>query len=154
MESKTSQIIIREAGSEDLKAIKFLLESVSLPSVDIEKHLFNFFVMDNGEDIIGTIGIEYYGDIALLRSLAVKIEYQNKCYGQKLCHKLIYKAEEMDVNNMYLLTNTAEEFFSREGFQKILRESVPPAIKQTYEYSTLCPSDSICMVKRLKVGRR
>jgi amino-acid N-acetyltransferase len=55
----------------------------------------------------------------------------------------------MNVNSIYLLTETAEGFFSKEGFKKIAREQVPPSIKQTHEYSTLCPEDAVCMVKKL-----
>ncbi|MEE9449649.1 MAG: arsenic resistance N-acetyltransferase ArsN2 [Ignavibacteriaceae bacterium] len=149
MKSNTSQIIIRKAIKDDLKAIKSLLESASLPSVDIEKHRLNFFVLENGGNIIGTIGMELYGDTALLRSLVVGKDYQNKGYGHKLYYALTSKAKIMNVINIYLLTETAEGFFSKEGFQKIARESVPPSIKQTYEYSTLCSESAVCMVKKL-----
>jgi amino-acid N-acetyltransferase len=151
VESNTSQVIIREAIKDDLKAIKSLLDSVSLPSVDIEKHLSNFFVLQNERDIIGTIGMELYGDIALLRSLAVEKDFQNRGYGQKLYHALNSKAKKMDVINIYLLTETAMGFFSKEGFQEIKRELAPPAIKNTYEYSTLCPEAAVCMVKMLTI---
>jgi amino-acid N-acetyltransferase len=150
VESNTSQVIIREAINDDLKAIKSLLDSASLPSSDIEKHLSNFFVLKNEGDIIGTIGMELYGDTALLRSLAVKKDYQNKGYGQRLYQTLISKVKKMDVMNIYLLTETAVGFFSKEGFQEIRRELVPPAIKQTYEYSTLCPEGAVCMVNKVK----
>jgi amino-acid N-acetyltransferase len=143
------QIIIRAAIKDDLKAIKSLLESASLPSVDIEKHLLNFLVLENVRNIIGTIGMELYGDTALLRSLAVEKNYRNKGFGQKLYYALKSKAAKINVINIYLLTETAEGFFSKEGFQKIAREQVPHSIKQTYEYSTLCPEGAVCMVKKL-----
>jgi amino-acid N-acetyltransferase len=143
VESNTSQFIIREAMKDDLKAIKSLLDSTSLPSVDIGKHLANFFVLENEGDIIGTIGMELYGDTALLRSLAVKKDFQNKGYGQKLYHALISKAKKMDVINIYLLTETAIGFL-------VGRDVVPTVIKKTYEYSTLCPEGAVCMVNKLK----
>ena len=144
-----TQIIIREAIKDDLKVIKSLLDNASLPSVDIEKHLLTFFVLENLNNVIGTIGMELYGDTALLRSLVVEKNYRNKGYGQKLYYALISKARNMKVINIYLLTETAEGFFSKEGFQKIDREVVPHTIKQTYEYSTLCPEGAVCMVKKL-----
>ncbi|MDH3267982.1 MAG: arsenic resistance N-acetyltransferase ArsN2 [Ignavibacteria bacterium] len=144
-----SQIIIREAIVDDFEAIKSLLNSASLPSVDIKKHLINFYVLENEENIIGTIGMEFYGDTALLRSFVVKKKCQKKGYGHILYQALISRAMKMNVKNIYLLTETADEFFSKKGFKKLVRELVPHPIKQTNEYSTLCPSDSICMVKRL-----
>jgi amino-acid N-acetyltransferase len=151
MESSTSQIIIRKAIKDDLIAIKSLLDNVSLPSVDIEKHLLNFYVLENEGNIVGTIGMELYGDTALLRSLAVKKKYQKKGYGHMLYQALISRAKKVNVNNIYLLTETAEEFFTKKGFKKIAREYAPLAIKQSYEYSTLCPEGAVCMVKLLRV---
>ena len=144
-----TQIIIREAIKDDLKVIKSLLDNASLPSVDIEKHLLTFFVLENLNNVIGTIGMELYGDTALLRSLAIQKDYRNKGHGEELYSALISKAKKMNVNSIYLLTETAEGFFSTEGFQKIAREEVPPSIKQTNEYSTLCPEGAVCMVKEL-----
>lgn len=144
-----NHIIIREAIKDDLKAIKSLLDNASLPVIDIKKHLLNFLVLEKSGKLIGTIGMEFYEDTALLRSLAIQKNYRNKGYGQEIYYALISKAKKMNVNSIYLLTETAEGFFSKEGFQKIAREQVPPSIKQTHEYSTLCPEGAICMVKRL-----
>lgn len=144
-----TQSKIREATKDDLNAIKSMLNNVSLPSVDIGKHLLNFLVLEEGESIAGTIGMELYGDTALLRSLAVKKDYRYKGYGKELCSALLSKAKKINVNNIYLLTETAEGFFNQEGFLKIARDIVPDVIKQTYEFSTLCPKGMACMVKNL-----
>ena len=144
-----TQPIIREAIKDDLKAVKSLLDRASLPSIDIEKHLLIFFVLENVRTIVGTIGMELYGNTALLRSLAIQKDYRNKGCGKELYYALISKATKLNVINIYLLTETAEGFFSKEGFQKIDREVVPHTIKKTHEYSTLCPEGAVCMVKRL-----
>ena len=144
-----TQIIIREAIKNDLKAIKSLLDSASLPSVDFDKHLLNFLVLEKSGILTGTIGMELYENTALLRSLAIQKDDRNKGYGKELYYALISKAKKMNVNDIYLLTETAEGFFSEEGFQKIARELVPLSIKQTDEYSTLCPEGAVCMVKGL-----
>ena len=144
-----TKIIIREAIRDDLKVIKSLLDNASLPSVDIENHLLNFLVLETSANLVGTIGMERYGDTALLRSLAIQNDYRNKGYGKELYYALISKLKKKNVNSIYLLTETAEGFFSKEGFQKIAREDVPPSIKQTQEYSNLCPEGAVCMVKML-----
>jgi len=143
------QIIIRHATENDLEGIKTLLESVSLPSADIDEHINNFLVLENTGNLVATIGIEKYGETALLRSLAVKKEFQYDGYGRKLYQRFILLAEEIGVKYIYLLTTTAETYFSRKGFRRISRNEVPEEIKNTTEYSTLCPSDSVCMVKKL-----
>lgn len=149
MNTFQGKLEIRQAKKSDLISIKSLLESFSLPSVDVDNHISNFFVLECEENIEGVVGIEMYGETALLRSLAIQKELQKKGYGRKLCNKLISYAKTFNVKNVYLLTQTAKDFFSREGFQIISREAVPEEIKQTYEYTTLCPSDSTCMVKKI-----
>jgi len=144
-----TKIIIREAIKDDLKAIKSLLDSASLPSGDIDKHLLNFLVLEKSGNLTGAIGMELYGNTALLRSLVIQKDYRNKGHGKELYSALISKAKKMKVIKIYLLTESAEGFFSKEGFQRIAREQVPPPIKQTNEYSTLCPEDAVCMVKKL-----
>ena len=144
-----TQFIIRETIKDDLKAVKSLLDSASLPSGDIDKHLLNFLVLEKSGNLTGTIGMELYGNTALLRSLAIQEEERNKGCGKELYYALISKATKLNVINIYLLTETAEGFFSKEGFKKIEREQVPPSIKQTNEYRTLCPEGAVCMVKRL-----
>jgi len=144
-----TKIIIRGAIKDDLKAIKSLLDSASLPSVDIDKHLLNFLVLEKSGTLTGAIGMELHGNTALLRSLAIQKDDRNKGYGKELYYALISKAKKMNVTNIFLLTETAEGFFGKEGFQKIAREQVPLSIKQTHEYSTLCPEGAVCMVKEL-----
>lgn len=143
------QTIIRQAISDDLGKIKLLLESVSLPSVDIGDHISNFLVLEYAGTLIGTIGMELYGETALLRSLAIRKEYQFDGYGRNLYQCLVLNAQKNGVKHIYLLTTTAEKYFSKKGFRKISRYEVPEEIKNTTEYTTLCPSDSICMVKIL-----
>jgi amino-acid N-acetyltransferase len=144
-----NDFIIREATIEDLNKIKSLLNDASLPSVDIGNHLQNFLVLETPTNLIGTIGMECYGDMALLRSLAIQESFRKKGYGKELYKALKAKLEKLKINYVYLLTETAEGFFSKEGFQKIAREDVPHSIKQTQEYSNLCPEGAVCMVKIL-----
>jgi amino-acid N-acetyltransferase len=48
-----------------------------------------------------------------------------------------------------LLTQTAEAFFERHGYQVADRDHVPDEIKQSAEFQSLCPSSAICMTKSL-----
>jgi amino-acid N-acetyltransferase len=149
VDSNTSHTIIREAIKDDLKAIKYLLDNASLPSVDIEDHILNFLVLVKDGVIVGTIGAELYRETALLRSLAVMKEHRHKGYGKRLCKELLLKAVNMNINFVYLLTETADGFFCKEGFHRISRKNLPLSIEQSYEFSNLCPYSAVCMVKIL-----
>ena len=68
-----------------------LLESEQLPVKDLPHDLENFLVLSENNKIYGAIGIEVYGNYALLRSLVVKNEQRNMGFAAKL----ISKIEEM-----------------------------------------------------------
>jgi N-acetylglutamate synthase-like GNAT family acetyltransferase len=144
--------MIRQASSKDLDKVISLLKSVSLPSEDIHLHFNNYLVHEFEGNIVGTIGLEIYGAIVLLRSLAVAEEFQKRGLGQKLYLKLLEEIQSMGISEIYLLTETAEKFFNKQGFISISREAAPSQIKQSYEFSNLCPSTAVCMCKKLNRG--
>ncbi len=53
------------------------------------------------------------------------------------------------VTQVYLLTTTAESFFERCGYASIDKKKVPLAIKQTREFSDLCPDSATLMMKKM-----
>ncbi len=140
---------IQKAELDDLNALKTLIKKSKLVHEEIETHLENFFVIKEESNIIGCAGIEHYDDVGLLRSVAVDIKYQRKGLGKKLINKMIVFAEEKGIENLYLLTDSAEEFFKKFGFKLVSRNDVDSRIQQTYEYTTACDETASVMVKRL-----
>jgi amino-acid N-acetyltransferase len=69
--------------------------------------------------------------------------------GRRLVAEAEQYAARNGVQSLYLLTTTAEEFFRRLGYVRIDRASAPEAIRQTSEFSGLCPSSSAVMMKAL-----
>lgn len=69
---------IVQAKESDFSEIKHLLNSVSLPVVEVGKCPRYFFVSKNTENkVIASIGLEVYGQYGLLRSLAVNSDHRN-----------------------------------------------------------------------------
>jgi amino-acid N-acetyltransferase len=64
---------IRAARSEDLDAIKALLAENELPASDITADLLTYFAVAEDADgsVVGSVGLERFGNSALLHSLAV-----------------------------------------------------------------------------------
>jgi amino-acid N-acetyltransferase len=58
-------------------------------------------------------------------------------------------ASRLKLNNIYLLTTTAENFFKKYGFANADRTKAPDAIRTTSEFSSLCPSTAVFMYKEL-----
>jgi amino-acid N-acetyltransferase len=130
--------------------LKRLLTESGLPTSDLsEGHLAQFFGCGQDPELEGVVGLEVYGDVALLRSLAVAPGRRGSGLGSRLVAHAERHARENGVKSLYLLTTTAEDFFLRRGYAKISREEAPAAIKATKEFSGICPVSSAFMVKYL-----
>jgi amino-acid N-acetyltransferase len=133
-----------------LSAVKQLLSESSLPIEDITvQHLQHFFGCGSGLELEGLVGLELYGDVALLRSLAVASSRRGSGVGSGLVAHAELHARDKGVQSLYLLTTTAEKFFLRRGYARIPRDEAPAAIKGTKEFSGICPTSSAFMVKYL-----
>jgi amino-acid N-acetyltransferase len=64
---------------------------------------------------------------------------------------LLVHATARGFRELYLLTTTAEEFFPRFGFERIGREEVPAAVRESVEFRESCPASATVM--RLRLGR-
>lgn len=137
------------AGRAQEPAIKALLARCALPHVDIAAHLQHFHVAMRGTELLGTVGIELYGSVALLRSLALAEEVRAQGLGRRLCERMESYARSHGVARLYLLTETAAGFFARLGYIEMPRQSAPEAIKQTSEFAHCCPASATCMMKEL-----
>ncbi|RPJ77327.1 MAG: GNAT family N-acetyltransferase [Desulfobacteraceae bacterium] len=132
--------------------VKELLSASGLPASDITKqHLAHFFGCGSGGKLEGVVGLELYGDVALLRSLAVRADRSGEGIGSRLVTHAESYARDQGAISLFLLTMTAEAFFRSRGYCAVAREQAPPAIKATREFAGICPANSTFMVKHLKM---
>lgn len=131
-------------------AIMALLEDAGLPTADLTEDLLDhFFFVGPRTAPSGMIGLELYGGDALLRSLVVAPDCRAAGAGTALVAHVENHARTQGVTSIYLLTNTAEPFFARLGYERRERYDAPSAIKSTQEFSKICPATSAFMMKRL-----
>jgi arsenate reductase len=129
------------------KAIELIREN-DLPTEDLENKQVYVLVNDRNE-LIGTGGLEYFGNEALIRSVSIKKDQQGKGLGKLVTAELEKMATSQGVRILYLLTTTAKDFFQKEGYQVIPRDSVSQQVKESSEFSTVCPSTATVMKKEL-----
>lgn len=141
--------MIRTAANSQRKEIIQLLQGENLPVTDLPASLDNFFVTMENDKVIGAIGLELYTDCGLLRSMIVSRDHRNKNIASGLIRKLEEFARTSGINTMYLLTETADKYFERQGYQKINRDDVPEELKVSSEFSHLCPATAFLMKKEL-----
>ena len=145
LKTQLENLVISNATPEDYDSISDLLKTVNLPVQGVQEHLDNFVVLTDGESIIGTGGLEIYSDKALLRSLAVHPDYQNRGLGQRIYHHILENSRKQNIRELYLLTETAERFFTAIGFETISRELVDEQVKTSEEFRSVCPTTAGCM---------
>lgn len=130
--------------------VKRLLNGSRLDGSDLTtEHLRHFFALGTKEEPEGVVGLELFGSVALLRSLAVVSSRRRAGLGSKLVAHAEDYARTKGIKSLYLLTDTAESFFEHRGYNRSGRGDAPPAIRETKEFSEICPVSSAFMVKHL-----
>jgi len=141
---------LKICGCPPRSAAVALLQAQGLPVSDItDEHLKHFFFVGSVDSLTGLVGLELCGSHALLRSLVVNEGARSQGLGSKLLEHAEKYAASRSVRSIYLLTTTAEEFFTRLGYERIDRSRAPPSIERTREFTSLCPASSAFMVKSL-----
>lgn len=133
-----------------LNAAVRLLAAAQLPTEDLTAaHCDHFFFAGSPGDPTGLVGLEIFGNVALLRSLVVAPERRGTGEGAALLQHAENHARAEGVATVYLLTTTAEAFFAKHGYQRASRDSAPAAIRATREFADICPASSAFMLRQL-----
>ncbi len=104
---------------------------------------------DDPSRILGVAAVERYGASGLLRSVATAGSARGTGLGRALVARAEARCHEEGVSTLYLLTETAEEFFVRRGYAVVDRSDVPEAVRASTQFVALCPSSATAMVRRL-----
>lgn len=145
----SKEYTIRAAVDSDLLAINKLLSENGLTTSGVRENISNFLVAE-GEEVIGVIGIEFAGYNAMLRSMAVSQAVRKRGLATALVNRSLKIARAAGVKKIYILTNTAEKFLLRWGFYKIQRSEISAELMESSALNSFCPSSSICMKLDLK----
>jgi HAD superfamily hydrolase (TIGR01457 family) len=110
---------IRLAGPGDAGQVVRLLEASGLGPGGVEDRLEGSLVAELDGRIVGTAAMERTGDDALLRSVAVDTDRRSGGLGSLLTARAVRLARDAGAGSVYLVTATAERFFSALGFQSM-----------------------------------
>lgn len=153
-ETKRSMSLeIRPARSADLPAMEGLLRASHLPVEGVGEELPHFLTAWQDGRLAGMVGLEVHDGFGLLRSAAVDIGSRGTGIGRALVERVLAEAASYRVREVYLLTNTAERWFTRFGFRHVDRGDVPEPIRATAEYRELCPASAAVMVREIERRR-
>ncbi|GCE15448.1 arsenic resistance N-acetyltransferase ArsN2 [Tengunoibacter tsumagoiensis] len=144
--------LIARAQPEDVQAVLTLLTRCGLPQAGLSNALESLLIAREGHQIVGCAALELYGSVALLRSVAVDPLSRSSGLGHQMVEAQLAYARTHGIGQIYLLTETAIEYFPRFGFQLIERSAVAPAIRTSVEWEVACPQSAHVMVVQLGTG--
>jgi amino-acid N-acetyltransferase len=135
--------------TESFEAFRSLLKASGLPADDLDFKRDLLVGYYEGDELVGTGGLEIYGPYALLRSLSVKMGIRGKAVGSTITEFLLAEAKKRKLKGIYLLTMTAHGFFQKKGFVDVSRDAVPEEVKRSEEFEKLCPDSAAVMTLAL-----
>jgi N-acetylglutamate synthase-like GNAT family acetyltransferase len=140
---------ISPAGPADRPAIEALLRSNGLPTEGLELALGSAVVGRDGGRIVGCAGVEVHGSTGLLRSVCVEPDHRGTGLGRRLVERAEAAAAAAGVAELFLLTETASDWFPRLGYAAGSRDVAPEALRESAEFRGACPVSAELLHKRL-----
>jgi amino-acid N-acetyltransferase len=137
---------------ERFDSIITLLKKEKLPVSDLlsSDSKVRFIIIKNSGSVDAAIGLEVFGEVGLLRSLVVDKKQRGRGYGKQLVKQLEGQAKKQSIKSLYLLTESAKSFFESLGYKTIPRTEAPKSIQNSTQFSELCPSSAVFMVKEIR----
>jgi amino-acid N-acetyltransferase len=119
---------IERSSAADVDAVERLLRAANLPLDGAAVALALGVVAREGDDVIAAAAIERYGDAGLLRSVVVAGDRRGEGVGRKVVTAAESLARDAGIHDLYLLTETAVDWFPRLGYEVVERPLAEAAV--------------------------
>lgn len=139
------ELIIRTALPGDHGAIRDVLRQAALTEAGLDGPALWFVVAERAGQVVGCAGLEAYGRWGLLRSVAVAPEHRGGGLGRLLVGRVLGEAGSRGMEGVYLLTDSADDWFPRFGFSPAHRADVPREVRQSVEFQGACDESARVM---------
>jgi amino-acid N-acetyltransferase len=140
---------VERASPSDVPAVVTLLAAAGLPLEGVAEAFETGLVAREGAEIVGAAAVEPYGRTGLLRSVVVAESRR----GTGLGHALVVAAEALaldeGIRELYLLTETAADWFPRLGYEVVDRDEARAAVGESIEFTMVCATTGVPMRRRL-----
>lgn len=145
-------IRVRAAGAADAAGILGLVEAAGLPLDGVAEAVAAGCVrVATAPDgaVVGAAAVEPYGDAGLLRSVVVSPDARGDGIGGSLVAAAEKRARALGVRELWLLTETAADWFPRLGYEPADRGSAPAGVATSHEFMAACPASAVAMRRNL-----
>jgi amino-acid N-acetyltransferase len=141
---------IERAAPADVPAVEGLLSAAGLPLDGAAEAVAAMGVVArDGDRVLAATAVERYCDAGLLRSVVVEDGRRGTGIGRKVVGAAEELARREGIRELYLLTETAADWFPRLGYDVVERTVASAAVGDSVEFTTVCRDTGIPMRKRL-----
>jgi SAM-dependent methyltransferase len=141
---------LRPATAGDRPVVEQMLLEAGLPRAGLPSDLAHFAVAEiPGHGPIAVAGLEVYGTAGLLRSTVVKPGWRRSGVGRLLVEAILEEARRCGIDELYLLTTTAVDYFPKFGFRCVERGAVDPRVCASAEFQGACPDAAVVMHRQI-----
>ena len=142
------QTTLRRARTADVPTLQKLINyfadrDVMLPRSlnEIYENLRDYFVIENESEVVGCCALHVtWSDLAEIKGLAVREEYQGKGLADKLINACLEDAKHLGVPRLFVLTYIPD-YFQRFGFQRVENAELP---QKVWSECIRCPKFPDC----------
>jgi HAD superfamily hydrolase (TIGR01450 family) len=136
---------VRRPQSDELEAVRALVKEAGLAAQDLEAR--EAVVLEAEEDLLASASAAVREGEAYLHSVAVRRDVRGHHLGTLTVAAATRRAAAGGARRAYLLTEDAEGFFGRLGFERIDRTDLPAWVTAR---STACSSAATAMRRALR----
>jgi amino-acid N-acetyltransferase len=133
----------------DAPAVETLLATAGLPLEGAAEALDLGVVAREGDRILAAAAVERFGEAGLLRSVVVAEDRRGTGLGRSIVAAAEQAARGAGIRDLYLLTETAPDWFPRLGYLVVDRADAAAAVGESIEFTTLCRDTGVPMHKAL-----
>jgi amino-acid N-acetyltransferase len=141
---------VRRAAQADVEPVEALLAAAGLPLDGAREALALGVVGRQDGRVVAAAAIERYGAAGLLRSVVVDGAARGSGLGQAIVAAAEDLARAEGIGDLYLLTETAIDWFPRLGYEVVERPAAAAIVGESIEFTTVCRDTGVPMRKHLR----
>lgn len=142
-------VSIERAAPADVAAVERLLADAGLPLRGAAEALSLGVVARARGRVVGAAAIERFGEAGLLRSVVVDGGRRGSGLGRSIVEAAEGLARSVGIRELYLLTETAVDWFPRHGYAPVDRSAAAAVVGGSIEFTSVCRESGVPMRKEL-----
>jgi arsenite methyltransferase len=143
---------IRETAAAERAALRALLEECGLPPMGFADPALRMWAAFAGGELVGMAGLEPHGTTGLVRSVATRPAWRGRGVADALVGAVVGAAAAAGMARLWLLTESAEEYFRRRGFTTVPRAAADPQLAASAEFQSGHCAAAVLMTRPLAAG--